>query len=424
MAEFDVQQAHAQAQAHQTRFEHDQARMMHMENTIAQMSNALHTLQTVPPPVPPPQFYPNLNLTPPPPFSGSPLALPTFKMKLIHFLVGNQNTYPDSERQILYAGQLLEGPAHQWYQAMVDPNTSQLHPSYDIHRFLAELEEFFGGAVTLHSRERSLDLLRQTGSVSDLAIAFQNITHTFNPRWPDHPLIYLFSRKLKEAIRYELFSRGSLPSTFSAYVAAAISVEQNQANAASSRSQPSSQLPPRPPPRSLPLPAPLSGHQPSSGGLQPMDVDGTRGFKGALTMEERRRRSDAGLCAYCGQPGHTLATCALASRSRQARGTYQHLPLLPPSDSAAAAAAAVAATSAAAAATSAAAAAAAQYPAGYPPVGYPPVGYPPAGFHQAAFPFQGPFPGPWTPLPPPFLPQSPHTTFDTSSLPKNGHPSQ
>ena len=61
-----------------------------------------------------------------------------------------------------------------------------------------------------------------------------------------------------------------------------------------------------------------------------MDMDGTRGYKGALTMEERRRRSDAGLCAYCGQTGHTLATCALASHSRQARGTYQHLPLLPP----------------------------------------------------------------------------------------------
>ena len=48
-----------------------------------------------------------------------------------------------------------------------------------------------------------------------------------------------------------------------------------------------------------------------------MDLDGTRGYKGALTMDERRRRSDAGLCAYCGQPGHTLATCTLASRSRQ-----------------------------------------------------------------------------------------------------------
>ena len=233
---------------------------------------------------------------------------------------------------------------------MVDPITFQLHPSYDLHRFFQELKEFFGGAVTLHSCERSLDLLRQTGSVSDLAIAFQNITHTFNNRWPDHPLIYLFSRKLRETIRFELTARGSLPPTFPAYVATAISVEQNQAAAASSRSQPSFQPPPRPPPRVLPLLAPPPGHQTPPGGPQPMGMDGTRGFKGALTMEERRRRSDAGLCAHCGRLGHTLATCAVASRSRQARGTYQHLPLLPPSDSAAAAAAAVAATSVAAAA--------------------------------------------------------------------------
>ena len=197
-------------------------------------------------------------------------------MKLIHFLVGNQNTYPDFERQLLYAGQLLESPAYQWYQSMVDPITTQLHPSYDIHYFFSELEESFGGAVTLHLRERSLDLLRQTGSVSDLAIAFQNITHTFQPRWPDHPLIYLFPRKLKESIRFELIARGSLPSTFPAYVAAAISVEQIQAAAASSRSQPSSQPPPCLPPRALPLPAPPPGHQPPPGGPQPMDMDGTR----------------------------------------------------------------------------------------------------------------------------------------------------
>ena len=71
----------------------------------------------------------------------------------------------------------------------------------------------------------------------------------------------------------------------------------------------------QPPPRALPLPALLGPHT-SYGGPQPMDMDGTRGYKGALTMEERRRRSDAGLCAYCGTASHTLATCALASRAR------------------------------------------------------------------------------------------------------------
>ena len=58
--------------------------------------------------------------------------------------------------------------------------------------------------VTLQSRERALRSLRQTGSVSELAIAFQTIVHTFFPLWADHPLIYTFSEKLKENIRFKL----------------------------------------------------------------------------------------------------------------------------------------------------------------------------------------------------------------------------
>ena len=256
-------------------------------------------------------------------------------MKLVHFLVGHRNTYPDPESQLLYAGQLLAGPAYQWYHAIVDPHTTQLPPSYDLARFFQELEDFFGGVVRLQSRERSLDMLRQTSTVSELAIAFQNIIYTFSPWWPDHPLTLFFSRKPKENIRFELTARGSLPTTFHAYLAASISVEQKQAAAALSRSHPSSQPPARlPPPRPLPLPTP-PGHQPPPTDHQPMDLAVTWGYKGPLTMDERRRRSDVGLCAYCAQFGHTLATYAAAVRVRQARGTYQHTPLLPPSDAAA-----------------------------------------------------------------------------------------
>ena len=170
MADFDAQQA--QQQAHQNQFDHDQARIAFLEQNVANMSNTIQKMQNnIPTPVPNQIPHPNLNLQPPPTCSGSPLQLSTFKMKQIHFPVCNLNKYPDSESQLLYAGQLLEAPAYQWYQSMVDPNTFQLHPSYDLHRFFQELEEFFGGAVTLHSRERSLDLLRQTSSVSDHALA-------------------------------------------------------------------------------------------------------------------------------------------------------------------------------------------------------------------------------------------------------------
>ena len=172
--------------------------------------------------------------------------------------------------------------------------------------------------------------LRQTGSVSELAIAFQTIVHTFSPLWADHPLIYTFLDKLKEHIRFELTARGSLPTNFQAYLTAAIAVEQNQAAAALSRSQPSPQ--PRPPfiPKHLPLanppPRPFA---PSPSGPNPMDLDGSRGPRGALTPEERRRRAEGGLCAYCGGADHTIATCPRAAHIRQARGTFSHLPLFP-----------------------------------------------------------------------------------------------
>ena len=96
----------------------------------------------------------------------------------------------------------------------MDPGTFRLPPHYTLASFLQALEDFFGGGVTLDSRERSLTILRQTGTVAELAIAFQNITNTFTPRWLDQPLIYLFSQKLKEPIRFQLTAQGSLSTIF------------------------------------------------------------------------------------------------------------------------------------------------------------------------------------------------------------------
>ena len=66
----------------------------------------------------------------------------------------------------------MEGPAQQWLETLIDPLSLNLPIHYTLDLFLGELTAFFGGGVTLASREHSLDDLRQTGSVSDLAIAF------------------------------------------------------------------------------------------------------------------------------------------------------------------------------------------------------------------------------------------------------------
>ena len=164
----------------------DKNRISYLEQNVQYLVNQIQQLQSLTSQPPPPQHQPprpNLNLPQPPPFSGIPSELPLFKLKLLHFLVGNQSTYHDPETQLLSAGSLLTGSTGQWYQALVDPITLLLPPTYDLPRFFLELGDFFGGGITLQSREHSLDIVRQTGTVSELAIAFQNITHTFSPRW-------------------------------------------------------------------------------------------------------------------------------------------------------------------------------------------------------------------------------------------------
>ena len=277
-----------------------------------------------PPPPPPPRL--DLLLPQPQTFSGDPSELRSFKLRLTQYVGANFERYNNTQDQILYAGSLLKGLAGKWYEALVDPVTYVISPSYSFESFLQALDDFFGGGVNVQTLERSLINLRQTGTVSELAIAFQNITNTFQPKWPDHPLIFLFSQKLKEVIRFELTGRGSPPIVFQAYVTAAIAVELNQAAAHSSRGgshhspaprpafQPYAKAtPPFPPPRQPQLPPSPS----------PMDIDATRGVRGPLTQEERRRRFDAGLCGYCGKLGHVINSCP---NRYQARGTFQ----LPP----------------------------------------------------------------------------------------------
>ena len=137
-------------------------RMAFMVNQLHYLYSEVTHLRGVTNQAPTPPPRPNLNLSPPSKFSGTPSDLPMFKLRLYQYLMGNFSTYGDNATQLLYAGSLLEGSAAQWYQTIVDPTTLLPPPSYTLDSFWQELEDFFGGGVTLQSRERSLDVLRQT----------------------------------------------------------------------------------------------------------------------------------------------------------------------------------------------------------------------------------------------------------------------
>ena len=60
---------------------------------------------------------------------------------------------------VLYAAGLLSRAAKQWLLTHIDPDTQLIPANYDLARLFAELQNFFGGAATLQSRERDLRAL-------------------------------------------------------------------------------------------------------------------------------------------------------------------------------------------------------------------------------------------------------------------------
>ena len=76
------------------------------------------------------------------------------------------------------------------------------------------------------AKEHLLHDLRQTGSVSDFAIAFRNIINSYQDRWNDSAAIFVFSGKLKMDVRGEMGRRGASPTTLQAYIVSAFGAEQ------------------------------------------------------------------------------------------------------------------------------------------------------------------------------------------------------
>ena len=79
--------------------------------------------------------------------------LSRFKLKLTHCLWGHQTSYSTLQRRLLYSASLLLGATEQLLITHVDPTTTLLPSSWDVDTLFCELENFFGGAATLQSRE-------------------------------------------------------------------------------------------------------------------------------------------------------------------------------------------------------------------------------------------------------------------------------
>ena len=151
MASFDANVAQ-QERDRVARLESDsnsfRTQFQQMGNLLNYLTNQLQNQNPPPPQAPPPQRR-NLNLPDPPKFFGNPFELQSFKVQLCQYMGANYDTYIDSQTQILFSGSHLLGPARDWYESLIDPVTLTIPPSHTFDIFLQELEDFFGGAITL-----------------------------------------------------------------------------------------------------------------------------------------------------------------------------------------------------------------------------------------------------------------------------------
>ena len=87
----------------------------------------------------------DLHIPPPTPFNGAPTTLPDFKIKLHNFFSGSPGLHDTTSKQLLYARNLMAGPAAVWYNSQVDPSTLH-HPGTSLH-FWPPLKRFWGGGL-------------------------------------------------------------------------------------------------------------------------------------------------------------------------------------------------------------------------------------------------------------------------------------
>jgi hypothetical protein len=244
----------------------------------------------------------DIALTPPAPFDGERTSqLSVFLTQLRLAFAARPSQFYNDRHKVLYAASLLRGTAFSWIQPYLDMD----HPPTwltDFGLFTAEINKVFGEPHALDTAARSLDNLKQTGSVADYAAKFRRLAIIL--QWGDGPLTYLFYRDLKDEVKDEI-ARVERPSDLEALITLAIRIdnrlyeralERNQARRFVARVQPAVPVRSTSAPRSPPTPRPV-----------PTTPNRTRVQQ--LSEEEKSYRRMNHLCMYCGEPDHVVLEC-------------------------------------------------------------------------------------------------------------------
>lgn len=289
----------------------------------------------------------------PPLYSGDRKELLIWLMKCQMKFEGQPSKFQDLRAKMIYVGTRLDGPAFAWFQPLMEK--WPVGASVDAESIPAALKSWaafkkaindvFGDPNLAATAERELRNLHQTKSVAEYAAQFEAKRQYL--AWNDIALRDQFYLGLKEEVKDDIAPIGK-PADLAGLKDLAIRLDsrlherrlERQGYASRGQSKPTTtansrgySAPPRtysapsttvPPlaaaPSNSTSPAPATATAPRPGpvlsadGTIPMELDANGVYR--LSMKEKQRRRQFGLCDYCGASNHLWRNCPVRPPSR------------------------------------------------------------------------------------------------------------
>ena len=237
----------------------------------------------------------SLNVALPERYNGNVARCRDFLLAVDNLFAIQPHRYPTHEIKTRFIGTLLTHEALAWFRDVLERKADLL---MDYSQFVREFRAFFDDPNAQRHAADALGRLKQLkGSCLTYATKFRRLAHEtgFN----NGALVNFFRKGLSEEIKDRLANALEEPEELEDLISLCVKIDQRLydrriekgGNVNSQSTQP--RFPPRQP-----------------NGPAPMDLDSAQPKKFTkLTAEERKRRFDEGLCLYCGDKTHKLASC-------------------------------------------------------------------------------------------------------------------
>uniref|UniRef100_A0A3B3SFD0 DUF4939 domain-containing protein n=1 Tax=Paramormyrops kingsleyae TaxID=1676925 RepID=A0A3B3SFD0_9TELE len=264
-----------------------------LENRVSAMEQLLTTQAAqVPLPGSLPRPSVPLSIALPERYDGNPDQCRGFLMQVGIYVEEHPEMFTAPGAEVRFTISLLTGRAHEWATALWTDQSPLLHSGGEFHRALMEI--FDHPAVGRRPGFRLLDCRQGNRTAADFSLEFRTIAAAL--RWPDDCLQTIFLRALNPDLQDELTSRGEV-SSFDKLVCQAVRLDNTVRDRRRRRTQTDNL-------RALPAPG--------SDSTEPMQIG-----QSPLTTTERRRRTQGGLCLYCGGVGHAVSACPVRPRREE-----------------------------------------------------------------------------------------------------------